>query len=188
MNETAADAALVERVRQGDADAFADLVRQHQRLLTGIAFGIVGDSGNTEELVQESFLAAWKSIYKFRGEASFKNWLCRILLNKARSRLRWERLRRLVSLDQPSSTPWVEMLEDKGSDADPEGLRLRDERSRAVRAAVADLPLQQRTAVILRANGLDVAEVARTMSVAEGTIKAHLHHARARLAAALGEE
>lgn len=132
-----------------------------------------------------SFLAAWKFLPKYRGEASFKNWLCRILLNKAYSALRWGRLRQWLSLDQSSGVPWSEVLEDTAPDADPERLRLREERSAAVRAAVSGLPLQQRTAVALRANGLEVTEVARTMGVAEGTVKAHLHQARTRLSSVM---
>ena len=177
------DAELVERARKGDAEAFGALITNYQRLLTGIAFGILADPGRAEDMVQEAFLAAWKSLPRYRGEASFKNWLCRILVNKAYSALRWERLRQWLSLDHSSSsgTPWSELLEDTAPDADPERLGLRAERSAAVRAAVAGLPLQQRTAVALRANGLDVLEVARSMGVAEGTVKAHLHQARARL-------
>ncbi|MBI5884430.1 MAG: sigma-70 family RNA polymerase sigma factor [Elusimicrobia bacterium] len=179
------DAEIVERAAKGDAEAFGTLVAHYQRLLTGIAFGIVGDPGRTEDLVQEAFLAAWKGLPRYRGDASFKNWLCRILLNKTYSSLRWGRLRQWLSLDQASETPWAETLEDKASDADPERLHLREEHSAAVREAVAGLPLQQRTAVVLRSNGLDVAEVARTMGVAEGTVKAHLHGARAKLSSAM---
>ena len=178
-------AQLVEWARKGNAEAFGALVRHYQRLLTSIAFGIVEDPGRTEDLVQEAFLAAWTALPQYRGEASFKNWLCRILLNKTYSALRWGRLRRWLSLDEPLSAPWAEILVDAAPDADPEGLSLREERSAAVREAVSGLPLQQRTAVILRANGLDVAEVARTMGVAEGTVKAHLHYARARLSSVM---
>jgi RNA polymerase sigma-70 factor (ECF subfamily) len=175
------DADLVERARKGDTEAFGALVTCYQRLLTGIAFGIMADPGRAEDMVQEAFLAAWKSLPKYRGEASFKNWLCRILVNKSCSALRWQRLRQWLSLDHSCGTPWSEILEDTAPDADPQRLGLREERSAAVRAAVAGLPLQQRTAVALRANGLDVLEVARSMGVAEGTVKAHLHQARARL-------
>ena len=186
LNGQNVDIELVERARKGDADAFGILVMHYQRLLTVIAFEILGDTGRTEDVVQEAFLSAWKSLPQYRGDASFKNWLCRILLNKTYSALRWGRLRRWLSLDQPSGVPWTETLEDTAPDADPERIRLREEHSTAVRQAVSGLPLQQKTAVILRSNGLDVAEVARTMGVAEGTVKAHLHRARARLSSVMG--
>ncbi|MFA6315931.1 MAG: sigma-70 family RNA polymerase sigma factor [Elusimicrobiota bacterium] len=181
MSDHDFDAEIVERSRKGDAEAFGTLVAHYQRLLTGVAFGVVGDPAMTEDLVQEAFIAAWKALPKYRGDASFKNWLCRILLNKAYSALRWGRLRKWVSLDGPAETPWAETLPDTAPDASPEGVLLKEERSAAVRKAVEVLPLQQRTAVVLRANGLDVAEVAAAMGVAEGTVKAHLHHARAKL-------
>ncbi|MBI4676495.1 MAG: sigma-70 family RNA polymerase sigma factor [Elusimicrobia bacterium] len=188
MSDHDFDAEIVERARRGDAEAFGTLIAHYQRLLTSIAFGIVGDPGRTEDLVQEAFIAAWKALPRYRGDASFKNWLCRILLNKTYSTLRWGRLRRWLSLDQPSETPWAETIEDTAPDADPERLHLREERSAAVRETVAGLPLQQRTAVVLRASGLDVVEVARTMGVAEGTVKAHLHQARARLSSVMEEK
>ncbi|MBI5241873.1 MAG: RNA polymerase sigma factor [Elusimicrobia bacterium] len=181
MSDHDLDAELVERARQGDAEAFGTLVAQYQRLLTSVAFGIAGDPGKTEDLVQDAFLAAWRALPQYRGEASFKNWLCRILVNKSYSALRWAGLRKWLSLDHPQAAA----VPDGSPEADPEGMRLRSERSQAVREAVAGLPPQQRTAVALRASGLDVAEVARAMGVAEGTVKAHLHQARARLAEVL---
>ncbi|MBI5622212.1 MAG: sigma-70 family RNA polymerase sigma factor [Elusimicrobia bacterium] len=188
MSDHDFDAEIVERARKGDAEAFGTLVSHYQRLLTSIAFGIMGDPGKTEDLVQDAFLAAWQSLPKYRGDASFKNWLCRILVNKAYSALRWGRLRNWLSLDQPEGREWVEVLQDDSPEADPERAKLRLERSHAVREAVACLPLQQRTAVALRSTGLDVAEVAKAMGVAEGTVKAHLHQARSRLAAMLEQK
>lgn len=186
MSDPGSDVELVERAREGDSGAFGVLIKRYQRLLMDIAFGILGDPGRTEDVVQESFLAAWQAIARYRGDASFKNWLCRILLNEAYSALRWGGLRRCLSLDQSSATPWEELLEDTSAEADPESGRLREERMAEVRRAVSALPLQQRTAVVLRSKGLDVAEVAQTMGVAEGTVKAHLHQARARLSALMG--
>ena len=176
---------LVEQARKGDADAFGILISMHQRLLTNIAFEILGDLGRTEDVVQEAFMSAWKALPRYRGEASFKNWLCRILVNKTYSALRWGRLRQWLSLDDESGASLAENLKDASADADPERSQLRLEHSAAVRAAVAALPPQQKTAVALRSNGLEVAEVARVMGVAEGTVKAHLHQARARLSTTL---
>lgn len=181
------DSDLVERARQGDSAAFSALVANHQRLLTSLALGMLKDEGRAEDAVQEAFLSAWRALGSYRGEARFRNWLCRILVNKAASMLRWGRLRQWLSLDEAAGKTLGETLPDPSADASPEQAGLQEEHSRAVREAVAALPLQQRTAVLLRANGLDVAEVAQTMGVAEGTVKAHLHQARSKLAVFMEE-
>jgi len=172
---------LLQRARSGDAEAFNALVAANQKILMSVAMGILQDSGRAEEAVQDSFVSAWRALSSYRGEASFRNWLCRIAVNKSYSILRWARLRRWLSLDQTSEKNWSETLVDSAPDADPERLTLQAERAEMIRAAVSGLPLQERTAVSLRANGMDVLEIARTMGVAEGTVKAHLHHARAHL-------
>jgi len=187
MSDQDQDAELIERARQGDAEAFGALVTRHQRILTSVASGLLNDKGNTEDVVQDAILSAWKAFDGYRGEAQFKNWLCRIVVNKAYSAMRWGRLRSWLSLDSVSGAAVAETLTDASADAEPEQQVLREERAEAIRRAVAALPLQQKTAVLLRANGLGVIEVAESMGVAEGTVKAHLHQARARLAAALGE-
>lgn len=182
------DQELVERSKRGDAKAFADLVERYQRLLTSIAVGMLRDEAKAEDVVQDSFISAWKSLPRFQGRARFRNWLCRIAVNKARSALRWGRLWRWVSLESAPVDRGVlaeEALLDRS--VDPERTSLAEERSRLIREAVAALPLQQRTAVLLRGSGLEVLEVAETMGVAEGTVKAHLHQARRRLEKTVGE-
>lgn len=175
------DGDLVAQARLGDEEAFGRLIERHQRLLTGLAFSMTHDEAKSEDIVQDAFVSAWRALPKFRGDARFRNWLCRILVNKANSALRWARLRRWARLDAPveeARRAWVDALRDPAPEADPEGGALQSERDAAVRRRVAELPLQQRTAVMMRANGMSVKEVAEAMGVAEGTVKAHLHAAR----------
>lgn len=184
------DREFVELARKGDAGAFAVLVERYQRLLTTLALGILGNEGKAEDIVQEAFISAWKSLPGFRGDSKFRNWLCRIALNKARSLLRWGRLRRWISLSEPTGErgeTLQDRLQDSSPEVNPEHSSLRKEQSQAVRSAVAEMPLQQRTAVLLRSGGLEVSEVAEAMRVAEGTVKAHLHQARLRLGKLLEE-
>lgn len=188
MTDTDSDGPLVSRARDGDSEAFEELVRRHQRLVTSVVSGMMQDTAKTEDVVQDAFLAAWKGLSGFRGAASFKNWLCRIAVNKANSALRWNSLRRWVRLDQPrgrSEREWIETLRDTAAEAEPERVSLQREQALLVRGIIAQLPLQQRTAVLLRGNGLSVEETAKSMGVAEGTVKAHLHHARERFNKAL---
>jgi RNA polymerase sigma-70 factor (ECF subfamily) len=184
LNEPDAD--LLQRARSGDAEAFNALVSANQKILMSVAMGILQDSGRAEEAVQDAFVSAWQSLSSYRGDASFRNWLCRIAVNKSYSILRWGRLRRWLSLDQTAERNWAETLEDSSAEGNPERRTLQEERASMIRAAVSGLPLQERTAVTLRGSGLDVLEIARAMGVAEGTVKAHLHHARAHLEKILG--
>lgn len=187
MSENDQDAALVALARQGDAEAFGVLVTRHQKLLTSVAFGVLNDASRTEDVVQEAVMSAWKAFDGYRGEAQFKNWLCRIVVHKSISALRWGRLRSWLSLDSVAGAKVAETFVDGARDAEPEKMSLQEERAEAIRRAVAVLPLQMRTAVTLRGQGLGLAEVAEAMGVAEGTVKAHLFTARQRLAQALGE-
>ena len=178
------DAELVSQARLGDEEAFGTLMERHQRLLTALAFGMTHDEARSEDIVQDAFVAAWQALPKFRGDSKFRNWMCRIALNKARSALRWSSLRRMVRIDVPlgeAQRAWVESLQDPGLDADPQAAAVHNETDFAIRRAIAELPLQQRTAILLRANGMSVKEVAAAMEIAEGTVKATLHQARQKL-------
>jgi RNA polymerase sigma-70 factor (ECF subfamily) len=184
------DAELVSRARLGDEDAFGELIERHQRLLTGLAYGMTHDEARSEDLVQDAFVSAWRALPKFRGAARFRNWLCRILYNKVRSAMRWSALRRFVRLESSADEAgrsWAEALADPSLEGDPQGGALRAETDAAIRGAIAALPFRQRSVVLMRANGLGLREIADAMGVAEGTVKAHLHHARQKLEPFAGE-
>lgn len=178
------DGELVSQAQLGNEGAFGTLMERHQRLLIALTFGMTHDEARSEDIVQDAFVAAWRALPKYRGESNFRNWIVRIALNKTRSALRWSRLRRWVRLDAPleeSQRSWVESIQDPASDADPALSAIKTEMDAAIRRAIAQLPLQQRTAILLRANGMSVKEIALSMQIAEGTIKAHLHAARQKL-------
>ena len=82
------DAVFVARCRHGDPDAFAVLVRRHQKRMLNIAYRMIGDYGEACDVIQEAFLSAWRGISHFRGEARFSTWLCGIVLNHARNHLK----------------------------------------------------------------------------------------------------
>ncbi len=98
------DAGFVARCRQGDTEAFAHLVRRHQKKMLNIAYRMIGDYDEACDVVQEAFLSAFRAIGKFRGDARFSTWLCGIVLNHSRSHMkqRAARSRREgASLDDP---------------------------------------------------------------------------------------
>ena len=98
------DAGFVARCRQGDTEAFTHLVRRHQKKMLNIAYRMIGDYDEACDVVQESFLSAFRAIGKFRGEARFSTWLCGIVLNHSRSHIK-QRVARSrhegASLDDP---------------------------------------------------------------------------------------
>jgi len=183
------DAELVSQARLGDTAAFSALIDRHQDLLLGLALSVLHDRQKAEDAVQDALVSAWKGLPKYRAEARFRNWLCRILLNKTRSELRWSSIRRWIRLDAPLSETqqtWIDTVPDAEPGADPQAAAVQAERDKNIRAAVASLPEKQRIAVTLRAEGMSLIEIAASMDVAEGTVKAHLHAARGKIDASMG--
>ena len=80
------DHGLVERARQGDSGAYADLVQKHQKIAFKVAYLITGDGAEAEDVVQDAFVKAYQSLARFRGGHSFRPWLVKIVTNEAKSR------------------------------------------------------------------------------------------------------
>ena len=169
MREEDQDAADVARVVAGDLSAFEGIVRRWQHRLVNMAWRFCRDRASAEEMAQEVFLKTFRSLASFRGESAFSTWLISIAVNTYRSRLRAEG-QPLLSLDptrifaaQPSA---LHELEDH-------------ERAEAVRRAVLTLPERYREAIVAYYfEDKDLAEAARVLGVAEGTLKARLHRGR----------
>ncbi len=105
------DAPLLERIRQGDTDAFAELVRRHQTLVFGILHRYERDAHRVEDLSQETFLKAWKALEQFDGRAPFAHWLSRIAVNVALDHLRKrKRAENELSFDDlgPDALEWLQ--------------------------------------------------------------------------------
>jgi RNA polymerase sigma-70 factor (ECF subfamily) len=161
-----------------DLDAsFEALVLAHQDRLFTIAHRIGGDRHDAEELVQDTFVRAYRAMTGYPParvrELRLRGWLTTILLNAGRNRSRVHRVQT------------VEMIFDPGSEPAADPLTRRDERETWARL-LADLSPAQRTAVVLRhVDGLSYAEIAKALGRPEGTIKAHVHRGLAALRAAL---
>jgi RNA polymerase sigma-70 factor, ECF subfamily len=171
------DRATVEAARGGDRAAFDLLVDRYQRPVYRLCFRYVNDPEDASDLVQETFLKAYRAIGRFRGESAFPTWLYRIAVNAC---LNFRSSRRRPAADLPDSLP----------DPRPgafEGLA-EDERSRAVREAVGRLPAKQRATVILKVfHELSHEEVAKVLGSSVGTVKANLFHALGNLRKLLPE-
>ncbi len=175
-------AALVARSRAGDAEAFAVLVRAHTARLLALARRLGLDGPDAEDVVQEAFLRAWRSLGRFDGRAQFSTWLHRIAVNETLRRL--ERRTRTERAVAPIDGPGAEL-------ADPAPGPAAAAQAGAGRAeverALAALPPALRAAVVLRdVEGLSTREAAEVLGVRERALKSRLHRGRLALRDALG--
>lgn len=186
------DRGLIQAVAQGDEAALDALMKAHMPSVHAVARRLLGDDASADDAAQETFLAVWRSAKTYRGDAPGRAWILRIALNKARSAGRWRSVRRWLSLDhaaggEPDAPALGEAVADPSPEADPAGIRERDDRAERLRAAVEGLPPRQKEMVLLRLEGLEINEIAAAVGAAEGTVKATLHQARARLEPLLKE-
>jgi RNA polymerase sigma-70 factor (ECF subfamily) len=180
------EAALIARCTAGDEVACAELVAAHQRMVYGLALNLLGDRDEALDLSQEVFLRVFRTLSSFRGRSALRTWIYRIAVNQARNRRRfWSRRRRSdqVSLDEHLLK--FGELESK-QDILPDRLLASKETAVKIWQALARLPFDQRTALILReVDGLRYEEIAFTLDVAVGTVKSRLTRARQALRADL---
>lgn len=177
------DAALVRRAAHGDADAFQIIVQQNTRLLYNVALRSSGSAADAEDIVQEAFLKAWRSLTSFRGDCALTTWLCRIVMNCCVDHARSSRRHPTVSMQVPeddSDETHERDLPETDPRVMPEEEVIRQEEIAAVRCAIDALPEEQRILVTLRdIGGLSYAEIAEITRLEMGTVKSRLNRARA---------
>ncbi|HET9982825.1 MAG TPA: sigma-70 family RNA polymerase sigma factor [Longimicrobiales bacterium] len=167
---------VVERVRGGDVAAFGELVRTHARKAYAIAYRVLGHREDSEDLVQDAFLAALEKIGTFQAGRAFGPWLYRIVVNRALN----ARKSRAVRATEPIPDGVVSPVPSPERAAELAEVRDR------LRGAMATLPERQRVAVqLFELEGFSGAEVAEILELPEGTVRWHLHRARRTLRAAL---
>jgi RNA polymerase sigma-70 factor, ECF subfamily len=163
------DRADVERVLAGDVGAFGRIVERWQGPLINLAYRFCRDRGRAEDMAQEAFLRAYRALHQWRRDAAFSTWLFALATNLYRSELR-----RLPARTMPLENAG-ELRDARAVDG---GLEAED-RDRAVRDLVHALPARYREAVILfYFHGMEVSAAARSLGLAEGTVKARLSRAR----------
>jgi RNA polymerase sigma-70 factor, ECF subfamily len=174
---------LIELARAGDRAAFEELVRRHADRLYAVVLRFSGGPEEAEDITQEAFLRAWRSIGRFRGRSRFFTWLYRIGINEAKRRH-----------ERRPPAGVVTSIEDSPIDDAPDWSESPDRRAqqRDVRAvleqAVRALPFKYRAPLILRdVEGLSTAEAAEVMGLREAAFKSRLHRARLSVRRALDE-
>jgi len=173
--------ALVERCRQGDLAAFEEVYRTHAGRLYSVAFRMLGNAADAEDLLQEIFLAAHRKLDSFRGESALGTWLYRLATNLCLDHLRSKAARAGHLTDALDDEPAV-------ADRSSRGLAERALARVDLERALAQLPEGCRAAFVLHdVEGLEHREVAEVLGIAEGTSKSQVHKARLRLRTLLGK-
>jgi RNA polymerase sigma-70 factor (ECF subfamily) len=177
MTDTGSDVALMLRVREGDHEAFRELIERHQRSVIQMIHRAIGDAWEAEDLAQRVFVQVYRSAHRYQPTAKFTTWLFTITHNTIRNEYRRRSRHRAESIE-----------------ALPEGMELRSERNdpaqevserelqERIGAAIQALPEAQRTAVILcRFEGLPYEEIAEVLGCSVSAVKSLLHRARQEL-------
>jgi RNA polymerase sigma-70 factor (ECF subfamily) len=173
---------LVERARDGDLDAFNDLVELHQDHLYGLVARLVPDRDQAADAVQEAFFSAYRNLRSFRG-GSVRSWLGRIAINAAMDTQRYRKRRPAQPYPELEDERWQPPAD---ASEDPERVVVAAERSRALADALARIGADQRTAIVLfDVEGYDYAEIAELTGVSLGTVKSRIHRGRLALRAVL---
>lgn len=177
---------FIEKLKAGDAAAFDCLIDRYSGDIYALLYRITENAEEASDLTQDTFLKAFRSIKSFRGDAEFKTWLFRIAINTSRNRFRWWKRRRrdvTISLDAPigeSERTLADTLAD--TSISPEDAALARERDYAIKAALLDIPVAYREAVILcDIEGLSYEETASALGVNIGTVKSRISRGREEL-------
>ena len=174
------DLILLERARDGDLDAFNDLVLLYQDQLFALVVRMVPDRDQASDCVQEAFFSAYRNLRGFRG-GSVKSWLNRICVNAAMDTQRARKRRPVQPYPELDDESWQPPT---GVEADPERIAVHAERSRAIAAALTQITDDQRTAIVLYdVEGYDYSEIADMTGVSLGTVKSRIHRGRLALRA-----
>ena len=174
METLGSDEVIVERALTGDAEAFGELVRRWERRIFALTYGILGREEDARDATQETFLAAFRNLRGFRGEAKVSSWLHRIAVNQCISRQRRAKVRSESALEEENEA---------GSFAAPVSespVRVVEGRQEtlAVRRAINSLPLELRQIVVMKEfEELTFREIADVLDLPLSTVKSRLYTA-----------
>lgn len=169
---------LISRARGGDREAFGELVEQYRDNVYRLAYRMCGNAYDADEAAQEAFVAAWRALPNFRGDAKFSTWLYRLTTNAAIDVMRREKRHQTVGDGE-----MVDLADDADS---PQETVERTEQQEAVQKALSTLSEEYREVLLLRyMEELDYAEIAEVLQLPSGTVKSRINRAKAALKTAL---
>lgn len=187
MSSQSSDKKLVKRVQKGDKGAFDLLVLKYQHKIVNLVMRYVRDPEIALDITQEAFIKAYRALPRFRGDSAFYTWMYRIAVNTAKNHLAAQR-RRPMDVELDLQDPEQYDLHAKLKETDtPEGVTLSNELKETVERAIAALPEDLRTAIILRElDGMSYEEIAQTMECPVGTVRSRIFRARDAIAKKIG--
>lgn len=168
------DEDLVARSRGGDLESFNQLVLRWERPIYALAYRVIGREEDARDVCQETFLRAFRALQGFKGEAKFSSWVYRIALNLCRDWMR--RQRRAPTVQMPDGVEPQELAAERGPAESIEDLVSRRELSLVVGRAMALLPDEQRTAIVLKEyHGMTFQEIAELQGCPLSTVKTRVY-------------
>ena len=174
------DAELVRRALARDADAFRTIMQRHNRRLYRIARGILRNSTEAEDAVQDAYIAAFSHLAGYRGDSSLATWLSRITMNEALGRLRRRRSAgEIAPLEEARTEAEIIQFPLSAPNDDPERTMAQREILRLVEQAIDELPDVYRLVFVTRVvEGMSIEETADLVGIKPETVKTRLHRAR----------
>ncbi|HEX4911484.1 MAG: RNA polymerase sigma factor RpoE [Permianibacter sp.] len=173
------DAELVARVQRGDKRAFDLLVRKYQQRIMALISRYIRNRSEIADVAQEAFIKAYRALPNFRGDSQFYTWLYRIAINSAKNHLASQSRRPQTASVDGLEPEQLADLAGQTDNASPERLLLTAELKREIDAAIAELPEELRTALLLREiDGLSYEEIAEVMECPIGTVRSRIFRAR----------
>ena len=187
MDERQIDQELVERAQQGDTKAFEMLVVKYNRRLGRLLSRFIKDEHEVNDVVQESFVKAYRALPNFRGDSAFYTWLYRISINTAKNFLANNNKRPIMASEITNGDGEVmDVVEQVADNLTPEAELMNKQILQTVESAVAKLPEDLRRAITLREmDGLSYEEIAEVMQCPIGTVRSRIFRAREVIAADL---
>ncbi|MEO0071118.1 MAG: sigma-70 family RNA polymerase sigma factor [candidate division WOR-3 bacterium] len=173
------DDELVRRAQKGNLVAFEELVRRYERKVYNITYRLLGNEEDATEALQDTFLRAYRFLKRFRFQSNFYTWLYRIATNVSLTRLRRRKRLDTVSLDAPVKETEELMLDIPDDHHTPEEIFRQKMFKERLQEAVASLPEDYRTVVVLRdLEGLSNEEVSKVLKLSIPAVKSRLHRGR----------
>jgi RNA polymerase sigma-70 factor (ECF subfamily) len=178
------DAELVRQAQTGDTAAFDQLVGRYRSRIFGMIYNMVHNEQDAWDLAQDSFVKAWKSIARFRGQSSFYTWIYRIVMNVTIDSLRKKQVRGATEFDDAIQLKEIDPASRTVPHADAlphENLENQEIRGR-IDAAIAELSPEHRAVILMKEiEGMQYHEIAESLDCSIGTVMSRLFYARKKL-------
>ena len=185
------DAELVRRFKQGDARAFDAIMERYQDRVYTLCLRWLGEPQLAEEVAQDVFIALYRSLDRFRGDARLSTWIYRVVLNHCKNKKLYRKRRKMERHEPLEGIPRGEDVPERQIPADqPETdhVTYQKEAAKLVHEALQRLDPEPRRIIVLRdVQDLSYEEISDILGLPRGTVKSRLHRARSRLASILSE-